>query len=95
MDADIHEITYAHLHGLCCQTEALTPQEFHQQLLWFMAADPWPGPGSRAAHKAALDEQAQRFGFTDWLDAWHRYNPAESELDALLRIAYVPGADGR
>jgi len=39
--------------------------------------------------------QALLFGFDDWVDAYHRYQPDESELDALLRIAYVPGPEGR
>ena len=37
-----------------------------------------------------LDCVAVQKGFTDWLDAYHRFDPSESDADRLLRIAFVP-----
>lgn len=76
----------------------LQPAEFHRRLVWFMCADPWPEPDvefdapstmTRNKYEAHLNDQARRFGFDNWLDAYHRFNPAESQADAALRLAFT------
>lgn len=73
-------------------TQKKENEEFRSRLDMLMGDDnPTQPHPDRVAIEAELDAESVRRGFDNWLDAWHRYSPRESELDALMRIAYVSG----
>ena len=54
--------------------------EFRALLDWLMCSDPWP---TNSEHQetivAMLNVKAKELGFSNWIDAYHRYDPAEAE----------------
>lgn len=98
IDAWARQLSDALLSGGAQMTARLQPREFHRRLIWLMGADPWPEPDTcfdaprsmtRAKYEDAMNAQAQLFGFENWIDAWHRFDPDETEMDALMRVAFV------
>ena len=70
----------------------MTQQELNylrQRLDDFMADDD-PKLQDKAAIESDLNHDCVALGFDNWVDAWHRFSPRETELNRLLRIAFVP-----
>ena len=62
-------------------------EDFRNRLDQFMCDD--NPKDDHAEIEAGLDAEARGLGFENWLDAYHRFSPRETEMDRLMRVAFV------
>lgn len=57
-------------------TTRLTDEQFRMLLDLTMVTDPWPlGPDENDILIAFITEQSEAFGYNDWVEAYHRFQP--------------------
>ena len=57
-----------------CRFIPITYKEFGSILDWFMCSDPFPTDDVEVVRKC-IDRMAVDFGYSDWVDAYHRHTP--------------------
>jgi len=56
----------------------MNDHEFRAALDWYMASDPWPaGEANHGVITAWLDRESISRGFTDWVEAFHRFGKGQ------------------
>ncbi len=71
------------MHGIAVQVSKDFDHDFRNQLDWFMCSDPWPT--TLDLHKkieTMLDEKSKFRGYSNWIDAFHKYNEVPDDLGA-------------
>lgn len=55
----------------------MTHRQFRAFLDFLMNADPWPEAVDHNTIRSLADDLSQSMGFSDWIDAYHRFSPKE------------------